>query len=227
MNDFLNQLANNPAITTALWPAFVETLLMVGIAGVATVLIGLPLVVVLFITQPGGLAANRPLNLVLGGVVVNITRSIPYAILMLTLVPFTRWLVGTSIGPIAASVSLTIACVPFFGRLVEASLREVHPGELDAAHAMGSTRFQTVWKVLLPEAKPALVAGMTTTVVALIGYSAMAGLIGGGGLGRLAYNYGYQRYQLEVMAVILVILVLLVQLVQWAGDAVVRRVDHR
>ena len=227
MNDFLTELANNPAITTALWPAFVETVLMVGIAGVATVLIGLPLGVVLFITQPGGLAANRPLNLVLGGVVVNITRSIPYAILMLTLVPFTRWLVGTSIGPIAASVSLTIACVPFFGRLVEASLREVHPGKLDAAHAMGSTRFQTVWKVLLPEAKPSLGAGITTTVVALIGYSAMAGLIGGGGLGRLAYNYGYQRYQLEVMAVILVILVLLVQLVQWAGDAVVRRVDHR
>ena len=227
MNDFLTELANNPAITTALWPAFVETLLMVGIAGVATVLIGLPLGVVLFITQPGGLAANRPLNLVLGGVVVNITRSIPYAILMLTLVPFTRWLVGTSIGPIAAAVSLTIACVPFFGRLVEASLREVHPGKLDAAHAMGSTRFQTVWKVLLPEAKPSLVAGITTTVVALIGYSAMAGLIGGGGLGRLAYNYGYQRYQPEVMAVILVILVLLVQLVQWAGDAVVRRVDHR
>lgn len=131
MNDFLTELANNPAITTALWPAFVETLLMVGITGVATVLIGLPLGVVLFITQPGGLAANRPLNLVLGGVVVNITRSIPYAILMLTLVPFTRWLVGTSIGPIAASVSLTIACVPFFGRLVEASLREVHPGKLD------------------------------------------------------------------------------------------------
>lgn len=227
MNDFLTELANNPAITTALWPAFVETVLMVGIAGVATVLIGLPLGVVLFITQPGGLAANRPLNLVLGGVVVNITRSIPYAILMLTLVPFTRWLVGTSIGPIAASVSLTIACVPFFGRLVEASLREVHPGKVDAAHAMGSTRLQTVWKVLLPEAKPSLVAGVTTTVVALIGYSAMAGLIGGGGLGRLAYNYGYQRYQLEVMAVILVILVLLVQLVQWAGDAVVRRVDHR
>jgi len=227
MNDFLTELANNPAITTALWPAFVETLLMVGIAGVATVLIGLPLGVVLFITQPGGLAANRPLNLVLGGVVVNITRSIPYAILMLTLVPFTRWLVGTSIGPIAASVSLTIACVPFFGRLVEASLREVHPGKVDAAHAMGSTRLQTVWKVLLPEAKPSLVAGVTTTVVALIGYSAMAGLIGGGGLGRLAYNYGYQRYQLEVMAVILVILVLLVQVVQWIGDAVVRRVDHR
>ena len=227
MNDFFSDLATNPAITTALWPAFVETLQMVAIAGVATVLIGLPLGVVLFVTQPGGLAANRALNLVLGGIVVNITRSIPYAILMLSLVPFTRWVVGTSIGPIAASVSLTIASVPFFARLVEASLREVHAGKLDAAHAMGSSRFQTVGKVLLPEAGPSLVAGITTTVVALIGYSAMAGLIGGGGLGRLAYNYGYQRYQFEVMAVILVILVVLVQLVQWTGDAIVRRVDHR
>ena len=227
MIDFLQSLITNPAITTGLWPAFLETLQMVGIAGLATVLFGLPLGVVLFVTQPGGLAANRPVNVVLGGVLVNITRSIPYAILMVTLIPFTRWLVGTSIGPIAASVSLTIACVPFFARLVEASLREVHPGKVDAAHAMGSTRFQTVYKVLIPEALPALVASITTTVVALIGYSAMAGLIGGGGLGRLAYNYGYQRFQPEVMVVVLIVLVLLVQLVQVAGDLIVRRVDHR
>ncbi len=227
MIDFWQSLITNPAITTGLWPAFLETLQMVGIAGLATVLFGLPLGVVLFVTQPGGLAANLPVNVVLGGVLVNITRSIPYAILMVTLIPFTRWLVGTSIGPIAASVSLTIACVPFFARLVEASLREVHPGKVDAAHAMGSTRFQTVYKVLIPEALPALVASITTTVVALIGYSAMAGLIGGGGLGRLAYNYGYQRFQPEVMVVVLIVLVLLVQLVQVAGDLIVRRVDHR
>lgn len=227
MSGFLDGLASNPAITTALWPALLESLLMVGISGLATVLIGLPLGVVLFVTQPGGLAANRALNLVLGGVVVNITRSVPYAILMVSLIPFTRWVVGTSIGPAAAAVSLTIASVPFFARLVEAGLREVHPGKLDAAHAIGSTRAQTVWKVLLPEALPALVAGITTTLVALVGYSAMAGLIGGGGLGRLAYNYGYQRFQPEVMVVVLVVLVLLVQLVQLAGDAVVRRVDHR
>lgn len=227
MGDFWQDLITNPAITTALWPAIVETLLMVGISGVVTVLIGLPLGVVLFVTQPGGMAENRTVNLLLSGIVVNITRSVPYAILMLTLVPFTRFIVGTSIGPIAASVSLTIAAVPFFSRLVEASLREVHPGKVDAAHAMGSTRLQTVWKVLLPEAKPSLVANVTTTVVVLIGYSAMAGLIGGGGLGRLAYNYGYQRYQFEVMVVILVILVALVQLVQWIGDVTVRKVDHR
>ncbi|MFT3835150.1 MAG: methionine ABC transporter permease [Micropruina sp.] len=227
MNDFFDSLATNPAITTALWPAFVESLQMVAISGLFTVLLGLPLGVVLFVSQPGGMADNRLLNLVLGGVLVNITRSIPYAILMVALIPVTRWLVGTSIGPIAASVSLTIASVPFFARLVETSLREVHPGKVDAAHAMGSTRSQTVWKVLIPESLPSLVASITTTLVALIGYSAMAGLIGGGGLGRLAYNYGYQRFQLEVMVIVLIILVLLVQLVQVAGDAVVRRVDHR
>lgn len=227
MNDFIDSITSNPAINTALWPAFVETLQMIGISGLATVLFGLPLGVVLFVTQPGGMADNRALNVVLGGVLVNITRSIPYAILMVSLIPFTRWIVGTSIGPIAASVSLTIASVPFFARLVETSLREVHPGKVDAAHAMGSTRSQTVWKVLIPEALPSLVASVTTTLVALIGYSAMAGLIGGGGLGRLAYNYGYQRFQLEVMVIVLIILVLLVQLVQVAGDAVVRRVDHR
>ncbi len=227
MNDFIDSITSNPAINTAMWPAFVETLQMIGISGLATVLFGLPLGVVLFVTQPGGMADNRALNVVLGGVLVNITRSIPYAILMVSLIPFTRWIVGTSIGPIAASVSLTIASVPFFARLVETSLREVHPGKVDAAHAMGSTRSQTVWKVLIPEALPSLVASVTTTLVALIGYSAMAGLIGGGGLGRLAYNYGYQRFQPEVMIIVLVVLVLLVQLVQVAGDAVVRRVDHR
>jgi D-methionine transport system permease protein len=227
MNDFIDSITSNPAINTALWPAFVETMQMVAISGLFTVLLGLPLGVVLFVSQPGGMADNRLLNVVLGGVLVNITRSIPYAILMVALIPVTRWIVGTSIGPIAASVSLTIASVPFFARLVETSLRDVHPGKVDAAHAMGSTRSQTVWKVLIPEALPSLVASITTTLVALIGYSAMAGLIGGGGLGRLAYNYGYQRFQLEVMVIVLIILVLLVQLVQVAGDAVVRRVDHR
>ncbi len=227
MFGFLGDLMNNPAITTALWPAFLETVLMVGISGIATVIIGLPLGVVLFTTQPGGMAANRPINVVLSGIIVNITRSIPYAILMVSLMPFTRFIVGTSIGPLAASVSLTIACVPFFARLVEAGLRDVAPGKVDAAHAMGSTRHQTVWKVLLPEAKPSLVASVTTTLVTLIGYSAMAGLIGGGGLGRLAYNYGYQRFQPEVMLVVLVVLVLFVQIVQVIGDRVVRRVDHR
>lgn len=227
MTKWLQEYLNNPAITTALWPAFVETLQMVGIASLVTIILGLPLGVALHITPPEGLAPNRTINLVLSEIIVNITRAIPYAILMISLIPFTRFLVGTSIGPIAASVSLSIAAIPFFARLVEASMRDVHPGKGDAAVAMGSTRAQTVWKVLIPEAMPSLVAGMTTTVVTLIGYSAMAGLIGGGGLGRLAYNYGYQRFQSEVMITTLVILVALVMIVQYVGDRLIRQVDHR
>ncbi|NHB85371.1 ABC transporter permease [Tessaracoccus sp. HDW20] len=208
-------------------PALVETLQMVGLSSLATLILGLPLGVLLYITRPGGMSENRPLSIVLSTVIVNITRSFPYAILMIALMPFTAFLVGTKIGPIAASVSLAIAAIPFFARLVETSLREVHSGKLDAAHAMGSTKLQTVVKVLLPESLPSLVASLTTTVVTIVGYSAMAGLIGGGGLGRLAYNYGFQRYQIDVMVMTVVLLVVLVQLIQWVGDRVSKAVDHR
>lgn len=218
---------NNPALQKALLPAVWETLLMVGISSVATLLVGLPLGVVLYVTQKGALGENRALNFLLSNVVVNITRSIPYAILMLALIPFTRWLVGTSLGPIAASVSLAIAAIPFFARLVENALREVHPGKLDAAHAMGSSKMQSITKVLIPEAMPGLVAGLTTTVVTIIGYSAMAGLVGGGGLGRLAYNYGFQRYQPDVMVITVVLIVVMVQGIQWLGDRISHAVDHR
>lgn len=218
---------NNPALQKALLPAFIETIQMVGIASLVTVLVGLPLGVILFVTQSGGLGENRPLNFVLSSIVVNITRSIPYAILMVALMPFTKWIVGTSLGPTAASVSLSIAAIPFFARLVETALRDVQPGKLDAAHAMGSTKMQSVVKVLIPEALPAVVASITTTVVTIVGYSAMAGLIGGGGLGRLAYNYGFQRYQVDVMIITVVILVVLVQLIQMLGDYVTKKIDHR
>lgn len=218
---------NNPALQKALLPSIWETLLMMGISSLATVLIGLPLGVVLYVTQKGALGENRALNFVLSNIVVNITRSIPYAILMLALIPFTRWIVGTSLGPIAASVSLAIAAIPFFARLVETALREVHPGKLDAAHAMGSSKMQSVTKVLIPEALPGLVAGVTTTVVTIIGYSAMAGLVGGGGLGRLAYNYGFQRFSPDVMVITVILIVILVQGVQWLGDRISRAVDHR
>lgn len=218
---------NNPAIQKAMWPALLETLQMVGISGLATLVLGLPLGVLLYITAPGGMSANRPLNVVLSTIIVNVTRSFPYAILMIALMPLTVILVGTKIGPVAASVSLAIAAIPFFARLVETALREVHSGKLDAAHAMGSTKFQTIVKVLLPEALPTLVASFTTTVVTIVGYSAMAGLIGGGGLGRLAYNYGFQRYQIDVMIMTVVLLVLLVQLIQFAGDRLSKAIDHR
>ena len=158
---------------------------------------------------------------------MNITRSIPFAILMVSLIPFAAWLVGTSLGPIAASVSLTIGTIPFYARLVETALRDVSAGKIDAALVMGSTKMQVVRKVLVPEAMPGIIAATTTTIVTLIGYSAMAGLVGGGGLGRLAYNYGFQRYEPTIMIVTIVIMVLLVQFVQILGDRISRLVDHR
>lgn len=224
---WLDKLTTNPAITEALPEALVETLLMVAISGVATVLIGGLLGIVLHVTRPGGLNPMPALYTMLSTVIVNITRSIPYAILMVALIPLTKWLVGTAIGPIAATVSLTIGTAPFFARLVESALREIPSGTVDAAQVMGSTRGQVIRKVLLPEAMPGLIAATTTTLVTLVGYSAMAGLIGGGGLGRLAYNYGYQRFQTEVMVVTIVVIVVLVQLIQWIGDLLIRRLDHR
>lgn len=224
--DWLNDLFSNPAIQRATLPAIWETLQMVGISGFFTILLGLPLGVVLFVTQPGAMAENRVLNRVLG-LIVNITRSFPYAILMISVGPLAILLVGTKIGPVAASVSLSLAAIPFFARLVGTALRDVHSGKLDAAHAMGSTRMQSITKVLIPEALPTIVSAITTTVVTLVGYSAMAGLIGGGGLGRLAYNYGHQRYEPAVMVFLVIILILIVQLIQWIGDAVSRAVDHR
>lgn len=218
---------SNPAIQKAMFPAFIETMQMVGISALATLILGLPLGVLLYITRPGGMSENRPLNFVLSAIVVNITRSFPYAILMIALMPLTVVLVGTKIGPIAASVSLAIAAIPFFARLVETSLRDVHGGKLDAAHAMGSTKLQSIVKVLVPEAMPALVASFTTTVVMLVGYSAMAGLIGGGGLGRLAYNYGFQRYQADVMIMTVIVLIVLVQVIQIVGDRISKAIDHR
>lgn len=210
--------------------AFGETMIMILISGLATVILGLVIGVLLWAAARGGILPqwlDKFVNVVLSLIIVNITRSIPYAILMLTLVPFTRILVGTSIGPYAACVSLTIGTAPFFARLVETALREVDRGKLDAALVMGSSRWQLVSKVALGEARSSIVAGITTTLVMLVGYSAMAGLIGGGGLGRLAYNYGYTRYEPAVMVAVLVIMVVLVQLIQLIGDWIARKVDHR
>lgn len=217
----------NPAIQKAMWPALVETLQMVGISGVVTLLLGLPLGVLLFTTRRGSMSANRVVYFTFSTVLVNVVRSLPYAVLMVALMKVTERIVGTSIGPVAASVSLSIAAIPFFARLVETSLREVHSGKLDAAHAMGSTKLQSIVKVLLPEALPSLIASYTTSIVTLVGYSAMAGLIGGGGLGRLAYNYGHQRNQPDVMVMTVVLLIVLVQAIQWVGDRISKRIDHR
>jgi len=224
--NLLDELLTNPGITKALPVALLETLQMVGISGVFTLVIGLPLGVFMHATGVGGVRPMPATNRVVS-VIVNITRSIPFAILMVALIPLSRLITGSSIGPIAACVPLTIGTVPFFARLVESALRDVNSGKIDAALVMGSTRMQIIRKVLVPEAMPGLAAALTTTLVTLVGYSAMAGITGGGGLGRLAYNYGFQRFDTAVMIVTIVIMVLLVQGIQWAGDAAVRRVDHR
>jgi D-methionine transport system permease protein len=223
----VNEIFSNPVIAKALPEAIIETLQMVGISGFFTVLVGLPLGVFLHATAPGGLRPMPVVNRIVSDIVVNITRSIPFAILMVALIPLARLLVGTSLGPVAASVSLSIGTIPFFARLVEACLRDVHHGKIDAAQVMGSTRMQVINKVMLPESLPALVAAATTTVVTLVGYSAMAGLVGGGGLGKLAYNYGFQRFDVTVMIVTIVLIIVLVQVIQLTGEWISRSLDHR
>jgi D-methionine transport system permease protein len=206
--------------------SFWETLVMVGISGVVGALVGLPLGVLLFLTDRGGalqsVATNRAM-----GFTVNAVRSTPFIILLVAVIPFTRLIVGTSIGTAAAVVPLTIAAAPFIARLVETALREVDRGLIETAEALGATTRQIVFKVLLPEALPGIVAGLTITFVSLVGYSAMAGAIGGGGLGDLGIRYGYQRFLPEVMVTVVVILIVFVQLVQSFGDWLVRRLSHR
>ncbi|RZJ03819.1 MAG: ABC transporter permease, partial [Haliea sp.] len=193
---------------TSLW----ETIVMVGISGVAGSLIGVPLGVFLRLTDTGGVLQNRGVNTVVGGI-VNAVRSTPFIILLVAIIPMTRFITGSSIGTAAAVVPLTIAAAPFVARLVETSLREVDNGLIEAALAMGATTRQIVFKVLLPEALPGIVAGLTITFVSLTGYSAMAGAIGGGGLGDLGIRYGYQRFLPEVMLAVVVVLILFVQAV--------------
>ena len=206
--------------------SFAETLLMVAISGVVGALLGVPLGVLLHLTNRGGVLSHPLFNRSIG-VVVNAVRSIPFIILLVVVIPFTRFIVGSSIGTTAAIVPLTIAAVPFIARLVESALREVDKGLVEAAQSMGATTGQIVWKVLLPEAMPGIVAGLTITFVSLVGYSAMAGAIGGGGLGDLGIRYGYQRYITEIMVAVVVILIVFVQAVQSFGDWLVRRISHR
>ncbi len=204
--------------------SFWETLVMVGISGALGALAGLPLGVLLYLTDRHGVLQNLAANRVMG-VVVNAVRSTPFIILLVAVIPFTRLVVGSSIGTAAAVVPLTIAAAPFIARLVETALREVDRGLIEAAQAMGATTRQIVFKVLLPESLPGIVAGLTITFVSLVGYSAMAGAIGGG-LGDLGIRYGYQRFLPEVMVTVVVILIVFVQLVQSFGDWLVRRLSH-
>ena len=207
---------------TSLW----ETVVMVGISGVAGALIGVPLGVFLRLTDQGGVLENGPMNRAVGWI-VNAARSTPFIILLVAIIPLTRAIVGSSIGTAAAVVPLTLAVAPFMARLVETALREVDHGLVEAAQSMGATTGQIVWKVLLPEAMPGIVAGLTISLVSLTGYSAMAGAVGGGGLGDLGIRYGYQRFLPDVMLAVVVILIFFVQAIQSVGDWAVRRLSHR
>jgi len=207
---------------TSLW----ETVVMVGLSGLVGTLLGLPLGVYLHLSGPGGILENRGVNRVLG-TAVNAVRSTPFIILLVAIIPFTRLITGSSIGTAAAVVPLTVAAAPFIARLIETALREVDQGLVEAAQAMGATTRQIVFKVLLPEALPGIVAALTISLVSLTGYSAMAGAIGGGGLGDLGIRYGYQRFLPEVMLAVVLVLIVFVQVVQSAGDALARRISHR
>ncbi|MEX5443208.1 methionine ABC transporter permease [Acinetobacter schindleri] len=203
-----------------------DTLIMVGVSAIVAFLIGLPMAVVLVSTSEHGIYPSKPINQALGWI-VNITRSVPFLILMVALIPITRWIVGTSYGVWAAVVPLTLAATPFFARIAEVSLREVDQGLIEAAQAIGCNRKQIIWHVLLPEALPGIVAGFTVTLVTMINSSAIAGAIGAGGLGDISYRYGYQRFDMQIMLAVIVVLVILVMLIQTAGDTLSNQLDKR
>ncbi|QQP90435.1 ABC transporter permease [Skermanella sp. TT6] len=216
----------SPQVYALLVNATVETLYMVGLAALLGTLLGLPLGILLATTGRGELLQNVAFNRI-AGVVVNATRSTPFIILVVAIIPFTRLVAGTSIGTSAAIVPLTVAAIPFIARLIEGAIREVDRGLIEAAEAMGATPLQIIAKFLLPEALPGIVLGLTLAVVSLIGYSAMVGAVGGGGLGDLGIRYGYQRFLPEVMAAVVLVLIVLVQIVQSLGDRLARKLNKR
>jgi D-methionine transport system permease protein len=214
------------AILPELWIALGQTLLMLAIGLGSAVVVGGPLGVWLFLLGPGQTLENRPLFAVVGWF-VNLVRSFPFIILLVALVPFTRVLTGSSIGPVAAAVPLSFAAIPYFARLVEQNLRDVPRGVIEAAHAMGASDLQIVTRVLLVEARSGLVLALTVLAISFLSYSAVAGVVGGGGIGDLAIRYGYYRFQTDVMVLTVAILVVLVQALQWGGNAIARRLDRR
>ena len=203
-----------------------ETLYMTLAATAASYVIGLPMGVVLCVTGANGICPNRPLNAVLG-TIVNIIRSVPFIILLVAVIPVTRFIVGTSLGSSATIVPLVIGAAPFVARLVETSLSEVSSGVIEAGRSMGASTWQLITKVLVPEAAPSLIANATTAATTILGYSAMAGFVGGGGLGAIAINYGYYRYETVTMLVTVALMVVIVQLIQSTGTATVKRSDKR
>ncbi len=203
-----------------------QTLYITFISTFLAYLLGVPLGIWVVVTAPNSIAPNRTVNEILGGI-INIGRSIPFIILLVAVLPFTRWIVGTTIGPTATIVPLTIAATPFVARIIEQSLVEVDSGLIDMGEAMGATSWQIIFKVLLPESLPSIIRGVSITIINLIGYSAMAGAVGGGGLGDLAIRYGYYRYQSDVMIVTIILLVIIVELIQLIGNYSAKRIDKR
>lgn len=211
-----------PLLTKALG----ETVYMVVVSMIIATIIGVPLGVLLHTTSKGQILESLAVNRIVGAI-VNAVRSIPFIILLVAIIPFTRLLVDSAIGTTAAMVPLVIAAIPFIGRQVETSLKEVPFGLVEAAQSMGATPAQIIWKVLLPESMSSIVAQLTTVIISLVGESAMAGAVGGGGLGDLAIRYGYQRFRPEIMLATVVILIVLVQLVQFVGNTLAKRLDKR
>ncbi|MGP1554577.1 MAG: methionine ABC transporter permease [Dialister pneumosintes] len=216
----------SPIITNLLIKALGQTVYMVSISMLIASLIGIPLGILLVVTEKNNILScpivNRPLSFI-----INIIRSIPFIILMVAIIPFTRILAGTSIGTTAAIIPLTLAAIPYIARMVETSIREIPFGLIEAAQSMGATPLQIIYKVLLPESLPSILDSMTVVMVSLVGASAMAGTIGGGGLGDLAIRYGYQRFQADIMIITIIILVLMVQSIQFLGSFLSRKADKR
>ena len=216
----------SPIITNLLIKALGQTVYMVSISMLIASLIGIPLGILLVVTEKNNILScpivNRPLSFI-----INIIRSIPFIILMVAIIPFTRILAGTSIGTTAAIIPLTLAAIPYIARMVETSIREIPFGLIEAAQSMGATPLQIIYKVLLPESLPSILDSMTVVMVSLVGASAMAGTIGGGGLGDLAIRYGYQRFQADIMIITIIVLVLMVQSIQFLGNFLSRKADKR
>ena len=216
----------SPEIVKLLLQGVEETIFMVAVSGIIATVIGIPLGILLVTTDKGHILENAPINRIFG-MIVNIIRSVPFIILMVAIIPFTKLVAGTSIGTLAACVPLTIVAIPFLSRLVETSVRDIDYGLIEAAQSMGASPFQIIRKVLLPEALPTIIDNVTVLIVNLIGYSAMAGAIGGGGLGDIAIRYGYQRFQGDIMLATIIILIIMVQVIQMVGDALSKAMNKK
>lgn len=212
-------------ITQTIAEGFLETLEMTGVATAVAYIFGLPLGVLLAVTAKNGIAENRPVSFVLGSI-MNIARSIPFLILLVMLIPFTRLIVGTSLGTEATIVPLTVGTIPIVARMVEQSLHEVNPGVIEAAQAMGAGNLRIVKEVLIPEAGPSLLMGVSINTASVLGYSAMAGFVGGGGLGDIAIQYGYYRYETDILLITVALLVIIVQLLQSLGERLTVKIRH-